>query len=169
MTENRQLVAIGHLHGLFAQLSVPYWLFGGWAVDFHAGRVTRDHADIDVAVWFSDLDRAKGVLQQEGWEVSADSPEGGYLELHHGSLHLDLTYLARDESTGEVYTPLPEGRGTWTEGAFGDNIAELDGVRAHVVRLDSLIADKSEDRSDPVSAMKDHADLGVLQSLDGGG
>jgi hypothetical protein len=168
MTDDPQLIAIGHLHGLFARLGVPYWLFGGWAVDFYAGRVTRDHADIDVAVWFSDLDRAKDGLQQEGWEVTADSPQGGYLELRHGSLHLDLTYLARDEPTGEVYTPLPEGRGTWAEGAFGDDIAELEGIRAHVVRLDSLISDKSEDRSDPVSAMKDRADVAVLNSLHGG-
>jgi hypothetical protein len=71
--------------------------------------------------------------------------------------------------TGEVYTPLPDARGTWAEGAFGDDMAELDGVRAHVVRLGSLISDKSEDRSDPMSAIKDHTDLVVLKSLHGGG
>jgi hypothetical protein len=165
MTEDRQLQAIGHLHGLLVRLGIPYWLFGGWAVDFTAGRVTREHADIDLAIWRSDLDRTARALQQEDWEVTLDSPEGGYLELRHAGLHLDLTYLVQDESTGEVYTPLPEGRGTWAEGAFGHDVAELDGVRAHVVRLDSLISDKSEDRSDPVTAMKDRADLDVLKSL----
>jgi hypothetical protein len=169
MTQDRQLSAMGHLHGLLQQLGIPYWLFGGWAVDFHAGRVTREHADIDLAIWLSDLDRTKRALQQERWDVTLDSLEGGYLELRHDGLHLDLTYLVQDESTGEVYTPLPEGRGTWAEGAFGDDVAEVDGIRAHVVRLDSLISDKSEDRSDPVTAMKDRADLDVLRSLDGGG
>jgi Aminoglycoside-2''-adenylyltransferase len=169
MTEDAQLGAIGHLHDLLGRLGIPYWIFGGWAVDFHAGRVTRDHADIDMAVWFSDLERVKGALHQEHWEVAVDSLEYGYLELHHGPMRLDLTFLARNETTGEVYTPLPEGRGSWAEGAFGDDVAELEGVRARVVRLDSLISDKSEDRSDPVTAMKDRADLDVLNSLHRGG
>jgi hypothetical protein len=41
-----------HLGEVWEQFEVlsRYWLFGGWAVDFHAGRVTRDHADIDLAV-----------------------------------------------------------------------------------------------------------------------
>jgi hypothetical protein len=169
MTEDRQLQAIGHLHGLLGRLDIPYWLFGGWAVDFHAGRITREHADIDVAIWRSDLGRTTRALQRERWAATLDSPEGGYLELQHDGLHLDLTYLVQDESTGEVYTPLPEGRGTWAEGAFGHDVAELDGIQAHVVGLDSLISDKSEDRSDPVTAMKDRADLDVLKSLEGGG
>jgi hypothetical protein len=36
-----QLETIGWLHALFTEHGVDYWLFGGWAVDFHVGRVTR--------------------------------------------------------------------------------------------------------------------------------
>jgi hypothetical protein len=32
----------------------PYWLFGGWAVDHHAGRVMRPHDDIDFVIWLHD-------------------------------------------------------------------------------------------------------------------
>jgi hypothetical protein len=168
MTEDRQLAAIGQMDDVLGRLGIPYWLFGGWAVDFHAGRVTRDHADIDMAVWVSDLDRTKQALGQQDWGVTLDSLEGGYLELRNGSLRLDLTYLELDASTGEVYTPLPEGRGTWARGTFGDDVGQLGGVRARVVSLDSLISDKSEVRADPVTTMKDGADVAVLTSLQGG-
>jgi hypothetical protein len=44
-----QLDEIRGLDQAFAQAEVAYWLFGGWAVDFHAGRVTRAHSDVDIA------------------------------------------------------------------------------------------------------------------------
>jgi hypothetical protein len=34
---------------MLAEHDIAYWLFGGWAVDFHAGQVTREHGDIDIA------------------------------------------------------------------------------------------------------------------------
>jgi hypothetical protein len=44
-----QLSALSHLDELFGQHAIEYWLFGGWAVDFHAGKVTRPHDDLDLA------------------------------------------------------------------------------------------------------------------------
>ena len=46
-----QLGALSHLSELLGQHGIEYWLFGGWAVDFHAGKVTRPHDDLDVTVW----------------------------------------------------------------------------------------------------------------------
>jgi hypothetical protein len=31
----------------FSNLTVPCWIIGGWAIDLAAGRVTRNHADVD--------------------------------------------------------------------------------------------------------------------------
>ena len=73
-----QLRAIGWLHEVFAEQGIDYWLFGGWAVDFHAGRVTRDHADVDVAVWTADLDRISALLQAQGWTHAPEPGEDGY-------------------------------------------------------------------------------------------
>jgi hypothetical protein len=80
-------------------------------------------------------------------------------------MHLDLTYLAHDETTGAVDTPLLPGRGDWPEGAFDEDVRELDGVQARVVSPRSLIADKSEIRDEPSTASKDRADVAVLVSL----
>jgi len=39
--EDEQLAALAELHDRLAGAGVEYWLFGGWAVDFHAGVVSR--------------------------------------------------------------------------------------------------------------------------------
>ena len=46
-----QLAAIASIGRALDQEAIDYWLFGGWAVDFWVGRVTREHDDIDVAAW----------------------------------------------------------------------------------------------------------------------
>ena len=48
MSDTDQLEALDRLHRLFEAEHLEYWLFGGWAVDFHAGAVTRPHGDLNV-------------------------------------------------------------------------------------------------------------------------
>jgi aminoglycoside-2''-adenylyltransferase len=160
-----QLRTIGWLHALFAEQGIDYWLFGGWAVDFHADRVTRDHADIDVAVWAADLNRIGPLLEAEGWTHAPEPEEDGYTGYERGDLRLELALLAQDAG-GTIHTPLGEGRGDWPTGSFGDAQAGVEGVVARVVGLMSLVEDKSGPRLDPAVAAKDRADVAVLTSLD---
>jgi hypothetical protein len=88
----------------------------------------------------------------------------GYSGYQRDDVRLELAFLARD-ANGDVYTPLREGRGTWPGGSFGDEVAELRGVRARVIGRRALEADKSEARDDPRIAAKDAADLATLGSL----
>jgi hypothetical protein len=160
-----QIEAIGGLHQLFTRRAIDYWLFGGWAVDFHTGRVTRRHADIDVAVWQTDFERIDGVLGEDGWTGRALPGEDGYTEYENDVHHLDLALLVRDEE-GIVYTPLIEGRGAWPTGSFGDDVRELEGISARVVTLSSLIEDKSQAHGrEESTARKDRADVAVLVGL----
>jgi hypothetical protein len=161
-----QLQTIGWLQALFAAHGIDYWLFGGWAVDFHVGRVTRDHTDVDVAVWQADFDRIRVLLEAQGWVHAPEPGEDGYTGYERGDIRLELAFLACDEA-GTVYTPLVEGRGVWPVGSFGDTQAEVDGVRARVVGLASLIEDKSGPRHDPAVLAKDRADVALLTSLRG--
>ena len=160
----RQLETIGWLHSLFGEHHVDYWLFGGWAVDFHAGRVTRYHEDVDVAVWRADLDRIRILLEVQGWFEVTEHEGDGYLAYERRGVRLELALLVRDEG-GIPYTPLGQGRGDWPPGSFGDTLAELDGVQARVVGLASLIVDKAGPREDPLALAKDRADVAVLTSL----
>ena len=159
-----QLAVLGRLHELLERHRIDYWVFGGWAVDLHAGRVTRPHADIDIAVWMDDLDRIDGLLGHAGWRHAPQANEDGYTHYVHEAARLDLAFLARGDD-GVVYTPIQNGRGDWPLGAFGDDVAVLLGVRAHVVSLSSLLSDKLEVRSDPSTRAKDQADVAVLLSV----
>jgi hypothetical protein len=164
MSATEQLQSVFRLHELFRQQGIEYWLFGGWAVDFHAGKITRAHADVDLAVWENDLTRIAALLSADGWAHAPEPGEDGYTGYERGIVRLELAVLARDE-TGEIYTPLTQGRGTWPEGAFGNDIAELDGLHARVISLGALRSDKAEIRDDPVVAQKDSADLATLSRL----
>jgi hypothetical protein len=159
-----QLEIIGWLHRSLAERGIEYWLFGGWAVDFHAGRVTRDHADVDLAVWRSDLDQVRALLEAHGWAHVPEPGEDGYTGYERGDVRVELAFLACDDD-GSVYTPLTDGRGSWPDGSFGDALAEVDGVPARVVSLASLIQDKSGPRHDPAATAKDRADVALLTSL----
>jgi hypothetical protein len=158
------LAAIRRLAATFEACGIEYWLFGGWAVDLHAGRVTREHADIDIAIWKSDLKAVGEILETDGWIATASSADDGYATFTRGSVDLDLALLALD-ADGTVYTPSAVGRGEWPPACFGDDVRELGGIRAHVVSLRCLISDKGEIREDVVTATKDAADLDVLRSV----
>ena len=168
MSETEQLAALARLHDRFEEQGIDYWLFGGWAVDFHLGALTRAHEDLDIAVWLTDLPAIAGLLEGEGWQHTPGEDEedykDGYTTYARGSVRLDLAFLERGGS-GLVYTPLRAGRASWPEGAFGNDVSELRGARARIVTLGALRADKSELHDDPAAAAKDRADLAALARL----
>jgi hypothetical protein len=156
-----QLAALAELDEVLRCAAVDYWLFGGWAVDAHAGRVTRTHEDVDIAVWAAEAGRVAELLAARGWARRSEADEDGYTCFVRGAVQLDVAYLASG-ATGRVYTPLREGRGDWPDGAFGDDVAVLRGVRVRVIGRDALIVDKSATRSDPATAAKDRQDVAAL-------
>jgi hypothetical protein len=162
--DSEQLRALDALHDQLQRRGIDYWLFGGWAVDFHAGAVTRSHADLDIAIWHEDYERIAGLLGADGWSHSPEPGEDGSTAYEREGVRLELAFLARDED-GEVYTPLRDGRAGWAEGAFVDDVRELRGVEARVISLGSLKVEKSQTLDDPVATAKDRADLTTLSDL----
>ena len=167
MAEREQLAALARLGDSFDREDIDYWLFGGWAVDFHAGSVTRVHDDLDIAVWAKDIARIDALLAADDWSQVPDERADGYTVYQREGVRLELAFLARDDD-GLVYTPLREGRGSWPTGAFRADRAELAGVEARLVSLQSLKADKSEQRDDPVLSAKDRADTATLSRISEG-
>ena len=49
---------------VFAPLSIPWWIAGGWAIDVYLGRQTREHADIDVSVLRADHRKLAALLDE---------------------------------------------------------------------------------------------------------
>jgi hypothetical protein len=164
VSSREQLEALSQLHQLLRMLDIDYWVFGGWAVDLHAGRVTREHGDLDVAAWSIDRDRIDAVLVSDGWEHTPAAGEDGYTAYERRGVRIDLAWLVVAED-GTVYTPLREGRGTWPEGAFGDDVGEVEATQARVIGLAALDLDKSQDHGDERAAAKDRVDREVLAPL----
>jgi hypothetical protein len=52
-----------------AGLRAPWAIAGGWAIDLAIGRVTRPHADVDVAVLRSDQEAIREALPEWDFEV----------------------------------------------------------------------------------------------------
>lgn len=157
----KQLAVLSRLADLLQNDGLDYWLFGGWAVDFHAGAVTRIHGDIDLAVWLDDRERVATLLASDLWAHVPQAGEDGYTCYERGAIRLEVAFLARDENQ-RIYTPLQDGRAEWPVDAFGEDVGELHGVRVRVISLRALVAEKSVVYDDPLATAKNRADLARL-------
>jgi Aminoglycoside-2''-adenylyltransferase len=162
----RQLAALGRVGRSLDSEDIAYWLFGGWAVDFYAGSVTRVHDDVDIAVWLDDLERIATLLESQGWRHSPAEDEDGGTGYERDGVRLELTYLTRN-ADGDVFIPLRDGPDPWAKESFADDVRELSGVRSRVITLASLKDMKSWPREDAEDAAKDRADLAVLSRTRG--
>lgn len=149
MRAEDQLRTLSYLDELFRKYGIEYWLFGGWAVDFHAGEVTRSHDDLDLAVWSREGERVRVLLTAAGWR---HTPEDGYSVFELDDVRVELAFLDHGE---------------WPPNSFEQDVAEVAGVRARVVSLSSLKADKAIVRGDESVAAKDRADSVTLGRLPG--
>jgi Aminoglycoside-2''-adenylyltransferase len=158
---SQQLSALAQVGELLEEAGIAYWVFGGWAVDFYVGSVTRAHDDLDMAVWLADLAQIAQLLQAEGWRHAPLEDEDGGTGYERGAVRLELTYLVR-EGDGRIFTPLRHGQAAWSEEALANDVGELRGVRSRLVGLAPLMRGKSSPRDDPEEAAKDRADFRQL-------
>ena len=165
MTNRAQLDALDEVGRRFDVEGVQYWLFGGWAVDFHAGAVTRPHDDIDIAIWLRDLTTAARLLDQGGWAHEPADAQDGSTSFTRRGVRLELAFLQCHHGR-EPYTPLSGGgRAGWAAGAFGEDVRTLAGVSARVIGLAALHEEKRGPRADPAAAAKDRRDRATLEGL----
>ncbi len=158
---SEQLEAIGGLDAAFGSARIDYWLFGGWAVDFWVGRVTREHDDIDAAAWRPDYDAIKQALADVGWRHTAVENEVVGTRYTCGSVEVEFTFVeTRDD--GAVVIPIPEHEIVWTTQPFGEERRTLHGVVARTIPLDLLLTGKQMTRDKPDEAAKDRADVQAL-------
>jgi len=158
----RQLDALGEVHAELERAGVDYVLFGGWAVDFHAGKVTRAHDDVDIAVWLTDRERITSLLERHGWRHAPEPDEDGGTGYERHGVRLELTFLLLVD--GVVSIPLRDGAVAWPD-ALRAEVLELDGVTPRVQALDVLRRTKSRAREDEADATKDRADYAALERL----
>jgi Aminoglycoside-2''-adenylyltransferase len=102
-TSDSGFAAVSAACSFLSSLTVPYWIIGGWAIDLAVGRVTRDHADVDVMM----LERDKHALWNDltGADVEpTGAPGPGHFVLHSDRLPLPTdVFLSRATGTSLVY------------------------------------------------------------------
>jgi hypothetical protein len=159
-----QLAAIRSLAGALEQRGTDYWLFGGWAVDFWVGAVTRAHSDVDVAAWRRDYDAIRDSLVEAGWQHTPAADELLGTRFRLGRALVEFTFVVPDDA-GRVLLPVPDDPIVWSGGAFGEASRELLGVRARVIPLALLKDGKAHPREDASDAAKDRADFKALSRV----
>ena len=160
-----QLAAIANLSRILDQHRVDYWLFGGWAVDFCVGAVTREHDDIDVAAWRHDYDAIRAALEAAGWRHTPVADEVVGTRYQWRLAQVEFTFVEADDQ-GRIVIPLPDQPIVWSTKSFGGDRRELLAVNSRTIPLALLRAGKSLPRQGAAEAAKDRADFQALSRLE---
>jgi hypothetical protein len=161
----KQLEAIDSVATTLDRHGIDYWLFGGWAVDFWVGSITRPHDDIDIAAWRVDYDAIKAALLEAGWRHTPMPDEVvGTRYQWDAAVQVEFTFVVADE-TGAVVVPLPEQAVRWSPRPLGDTRRALNGVVARTLPLPLLKAGKERAREGAHEGEKDRADHAALLDM----
>lgn len=66
---NSSFALINSLVNFLDPLSVEWLVSGGWAIDIHLNRITRERCDLDISVPFSDRLKCMEFFLGEGWRI----------------------------------------------------------------------------------------------------
>jgi hypothetical protein len=61
-------ITVADARRIMEPLGVPWWIAGGWALDLHAGRRTREHEDLDIGIRWRDHLRVQAALARD-WQL----------------------------------------------------------------------------------------------------
>jgi Aminoglycoside-2''-adenylyltransferase len=131
----RQLAVIDALHACLEEGSIRYWLVGGWAVDFHAGRLTRPHIDVDITIWERDRTRLSRAVMPCGFRRRASAKPSEADRYSLAGVSVSVFFICRGHGGAVVnrgsYEHLP-----WPDGSFAAHRLQLLGHEATVVSLE---------------------------------
>ena len=160
----QQLAALVEVGARLDSDGFDHWLFGGRAVDFPVGAVTRLHGDIDLAVWSEDAGAIHSSLGVIGWQHRPAADEDGGTGYERDGVRLELTYLASGES-GEV-SSLSVIRTSFGRSAHWVARSSNSTARALGSSRSSCCGrGKSRPRADPNEAEIDQADFDAISRL----
>jgi hypothetical protein len=162
-----QLRLLAEISAALAAAGVDWWLFGGWAMDAHAGEVTRDHSDIEAYIQLDDVAAARDALVAAGFAAWPGLYPDECQPFTKDGQEIGLWYLTRD-AEGRTITPGRWAAWPWHSGSFEGPVRQLDGVTLRPVTLECLLDTKSNFAQHPHGAPlreKDVADIARIKAL----
>lgn len=134
---SRQLSLIGEMAALFDEADVPFWLSGGWAIDFHAGRITRSHSDLDLVVRLEDRLLVTDLLDGAGFGMAPLGEREGLAWYERDGLRLELTLItptANKETVTPGYEDWP-----WPLGSFTETRLTFSGITVRAISVEGIL------------------------------
>lgn len=161
-----QLGALAAIVRALGASRIPFWLFGGWAVDFAVGRVTREHADIDLVVFADQLPDVVHLLEDLGYEASP-TRHLHQTSLRRSEVEVQLNVVER-RSDGAIVSPGTFSDWPWHPRSFGDCVGRIGDIEVPVVSVEAQLEAKEgfpRHRAGSPHRLKDVADISVLRQL----
>lgn len=160
-----QLAIIEELTSLLKQVGIAHWLFGGWAVDFLVGAVTRPHEDIDLIIWREDAPAVREILASQGYAEAPPAPEESALHTHFSKQNqlIDAIFIYRVADGGVYWSDArwPDDSFTSLQGRLGEVVCPVSSARSLIDSKEAYLRD-SPDQSDREKYLLDIATLRPL-------
>ena len=163
-SQERQLQVIRQVTTLLQPVAIPHWLFGGWAIDFRLGEITRTHDDIEFFVWQRDAPQITSILTQHQYEQYL----GGYDEemtiFFKDAQKLEFDHLTHN-AQGQVAVA-----GRWADWVlpqpfFNALPATLKGIICPTLSVEGLLAIKQGYADHPAGTPLREKDILDIQRL----
>lgn len=138
MTTDEQLAAIAELVTATDVAGIGIWLRGGWAVDFFLGRLTRDHADIDLYLSIDDVEELSELVEGLGYTEITTAPPEQQRDFDRMGVEISFALIRVLDGKAVVAGGPFEGE-EWPVEMFNGPIGELAGVRCRVTRPEEQI------------------------------
>jgi hypothetical protein len=158
-----QLGLIQEVGRVLDRAKIGWWLRGGWVIDFHLGRFTRRHDDVDLVTWLRHRERIRRLLLADGFrEVSGYRPP--QLVVERFGEEVSLLFIAHHKR--QIVVP---GYESWPfrPGAFPRRAACFKGVQAPLVSAEELLFEKQHHHewSGRPLRSKDYGSIVLLQMI----
>ena len=134
-----QLALLRELAQLLGRARVRFWLRSGWALEFHAGRIKRDHGDIDLVARIRQRSRIRKLLEENGYRVVRLADLASIHFSKRGQV-ITLAFIwtdrmARAVGPGREFWP-------WPYDAFSNLLHTLHGIACRAMSVESQLGEK---------------------------
>ncbi|MHC0038248.1 nucleotidyltransferase domain-containing protein [Pseudoneobacillus sp. C159] len=133
-----QLRILKELSDLLQSQGVTFWLRGGWAIDFHIGKITREHSDLDLVTLTSNRETLEQLLVATGYQLI---PIGKFqTDFLKNNVDISLVFVNLTEDGRIIANGFPDWE--WQRNALQAEPLRLEGITAHVLSLEQLLEEK---------------------------
>jgi hypothetical protein len=147
---------------------VPAWLFGGWGLDARAGRITREHGDVEFWVERIHAERSRALLAGAGITALPTQPPEEACEFTSSDVSFSTAYFDRGEDGSFIQPPGRFSDWRFPPGSFGDEPVMFFGMPILAMSIDGMLAMKEQFpslRNGRPWRQKDIADMEILRRL----